>query len=139
MLAEFKMTRRVQFVDTDTAGVMHFSNYLRWMEEIEHAWFRSLGMSVIQPHAVGTVSWPRITASCEYFAPARFEDMLELHLELMTLSDKSMTYEVTFYKDGAKTARGRMKAVCCRTFEGGRFESIAIPPDIREKMLKSSK
>lgn len=137
MLAEFKMTRRVQFVDTDTAGVMHFSNYLRWMEEIEHAWFRSLGMSVIQPHAVGTVSWPRIMVSCEYFAPARFEDVLELHLELMSLSHKSITYEVTFYKDGIKAARGRMKAVCCRTFEGGRFESIAIPADIRERMLKS--
>lgn len=134
MLAEFKLTRRVQFAETDTAGVMHFSNYFRWMEEVEHAWFRSIGMSVMQPHSLGMVSWPRITVSCEYFAPARFEDNLEMHLELVTLSEKSMTYEVTFYKEGQKTARGRTKAVCCRTLEGGRFESIPVPPDIRAKM-----
>ena len=134
MLAEFRLTRRVQFAETDTAGVMHFSNYFRWMEEVEHAWFRSLGMSVVQPHAVGTVSWPRITVSCEYFAPLRFENEVELHLQMMTLSDKSMTYEVLFYLAGQKVARGRAKAVCCRTFEGGRFESIPIPSDIRAKM-----
>lgn len=138
MLAEFKLTRRVNFAETDTAGVMHYSNYFRWMEEAEHAWFRSIGMSVVQPHALGTVSWPRITVSCEYFAPVRFEDVVEMHFELLTLSDKSMTYEVTFHKDGKKTARGRAKAVCCRTFEGGRFESIAIPPDLRAKMEKGA-
>lgn len=134
MPVEFKISRRVQFAETDTAGVMHFSNYFRWMEEVEHAWFRSLGMSVIQPHEVGTVSWPRVTVSCEYFAPVRFEDIVELHLQLMTLGEKSLTYEVLFHKDGQKTARGRAKAVCCRTFEDGRFESITIPPDIRARM-----
>ncbi len=134
MLAEFRTTRRVQFAETDTAGVMHFSNYFRWMEEVEHAWFRSLGMSVIQPHALGTVSWPRITVSCEYLAPLRFEDEVELHFQLVSLSEKSMTHEVLFYLAGKRVARGRAKAVCCRTFEGGKFESIPIPPDIRAKM-----
>lgn len=131
---EIKLSRRVQFAETDTAGVMHFSNYFRWMEEIEHEWMRSIGMSVIQPHALGTVSWPRVTVSCEYFAPVRFEDVVEMRLEVMSLGDKSLTYEVTFWKDGQKTARGRTKAVCCRTFEGGKFESISIPPDIRARM-----
>ncbi|RIK65732.1 MAG: hypothetical protein DCC65_12050 [Planctomycetota bacterium] len=131
---EFKILRRVQFAETDTAGVMHFSNYFRWMEEVEHEWMRSLGMSVIQPHAVGTVSWPRVTVSCEYFAPVRFEDVVELRLEVMTIGDKSLTYEVTFWKDGQKTARGRAKAVCCRTFDGGKFESITIPADVRARL-----
>lgn len=131
---EFKILRRVQFAETDSAGVMHFSNYFRWMEEVEHEWMRSLGMSVIQPHAVGTVSWPRVTVSCEYFAPVRFEDVVELQLEVMTIGDKSLTYEVTFWKDGQKTARGRAKAVCCRTFDGGKFESITIPADVRARL-----
>lgn len=134
MLAEFRTTRHVQFAETDTAGVMHFSNYFRWMEEVEHAWFRSLGMCVIQPHALGTVSWPRITVSCEYLAPLRFEDEVLLHFQLVSLSEKSMTHEVLFYLNGKRVARGRAKAVCCRTFEGGKFESIPIPPDIRAKM-----
>lgn len=133
MAAEFKMTRRVTFAETDLAGVMHFSNYYRWMEEIEHAWFRSLGMSVVQDQGGVTYSWPRVITSCEYFAPARFEDELELHLVISGLSDKSMTYEVTFSRGADKVARARTKAVCC-VMKDGQFTSTPIPAFIREKL-----
>ncbi|HKQ48168.1 MAG TPA: thioesterase family protein [Phycisphaerae bacterium] len=134
MPAEFKMLRLVTFAETDMAGVMHFSNYFRWMEEIEHAFFRSVGMSVVQNHAEDTISWPRVHVSCEYFAPARFEDEIEMKFEIVSLSDKSMTYEVTFWNKGQRIARGRTKAVCCRMSAGGVFESTMIPPKIREKL-----
>ena len=44
---EFKITRRVEFSDTDMEGIMHYSNYFRFMETAEHAFFRSLGYSVV--------------------------------------------------------------------------------------------
>jgi len=116
------------------AAVMHFSNYFRWMEEIEHAFFRSVGMSVVQDHGEATISWPRVHVSCEYFAPARFEDEIEMRLEIMSLSEKSLTYEVTFWKEGGRLARGRTKAVCCRMSAGGVFESTVIPSEIRTKL-----
>ena len=134
MPAEYSMTRRVTFAETDLAGVMHFSNYFRWMEEIEHAYFRSVGMSVVQDHAEDTISWPRVHVSCEYFAPARFEDEIEMQFEIVSLSDKSLTYEVIFSKAGQRMARGRTKAVCCRMSAGGVFESVAIPSTTREKL-----
>lgn len=134
MPAEYAIKRSVTFAETDLAGVMHFSNYFRWMEEVEHAWMRSLGMSVVQPHGGDTISWPRVHVSCEYFAPARFEDEFELKLQVTDLSEKSMTYEVLFFRDGQRIARGRAKAVCCRMRDGGRFESIAIPPDVRKNL-----
>jgi len=133
MAAEFKMTRRVTFAETDLAGVMHFSNYYRWMEEIEHAWLRSLGMSVVEDKGGVTYSWPRVITSCEYFAPARFEDELELHLIISGLSEKSMTYEVIFSRGADKIARARTKAVCC-TMKDGQFTSTPIPAFIREKL-----
>ena len=46
MLPEFSLTRRVQFSETDMAGIMHFSNFFKMMEEVEHAFFRSVGLSV---------------------------------------------------------------------------------------------
>jgi acyl-CoA thioester hydrolase len=137
MPAEFKMPRRVTFAETDMAGVMHFSNYFRWMEEIEHAFFRSAGMSVVQEHGEETISWPRVHVSCEYFAPARFEDEIDMRLEIVSLGEKSLTYEVIFTKNGQRLARGRTKAVCCRMSAGGVFESTAIPPTIREKLEQS--
>ena len=36
---EYRLTRRVQFYETDMAGIVHFSNYFRMMEEVEHHFF----------------------------------------------------------------------------------------------------
>ena len=46
---EFKIVREVEFSDTDMAGIMHFSNFFRFMEAAEHAFFRSLGLSIHTP------------------------------------------------------------------------------------------
>jgi len=134
MSRTFTITRRVQFAETDMAGVMHFSNYFRWMEEVEHAYFRSLGMSVVQERDGAMISWPRVRVSCEYFGPLRFEDEVELRFVITDLSEKSMTFEVEFFRDGKRTARGRAKAVCCQ-MKDGRFSSIAIPDWLRGNMV----
>lgn len=132
MPTEFTITRRVQFAETDMAGVMHFANYFRWMEEVEHAFFRSLGMHVIQQHEGETVSWPRVHVSCEYFGPVRFEDEVEVRLIVTDISTKSVTYEAVFSHDGERKARGRVKMVCCR-MKDTTFESISIPEFIRTR------
>jgi acyl-CoA thioester hydrolase len=133
MPVSFVIKRHVTFAETDVAGVMHFSNYYRWMEEVEHAFFRSVGMSVIQDVDGVMVSWPRVITSCEYFAPLRFEDEIDLELTITDLTEKAMTYEVLFVKDGRRLARGRTKAVCCE-LRDGQFRSIAIPPSVRAKL-----
>lgn len=115
------------------AGVMHFSNYFRWMEEVEHAFLRSVGMSVVYKHNGEEISWPRVHVSCEYLAPLYFEDEIEIHMNITDIREKSLTYEASFLKNGQRTARGRIKMVCCR-WKDNRFESIAIPNDIRVRI-----
>ena len=46
MAYEFKLTRHVDFAETDMAGIMHFSNFFRFMEATETAFFRSLSLSI---------------------------------------------------------------------------------------------
>lgn len=133
MLKEFSITRRVQFAETDMAGVMHFSNYFRWMEEVEHAFFRSLDMSIVQAHDGGTISFPRVRVACEYSAPAHFEDVIEVKLLITDISEKSISWEAEFVREGKRIARGRVKMVCCR-MDGNTFSSISIPDFIRGKL-----
>ena len=47
---EFKVQRRVEFSETDMAGIMHYSNFFRFMETAEHAFYRDLGHSVVMTH-----------------------------------------------------------------------------------------
>src|ERR1700712_3585696 len=97
-MPDFSIVHRVQFSETDAAGVVHFANYFRWMEIVEHAFFRSLGLSVMMSHESLEIGWPRISCGCEFFAPARFEDELTLELRVIKVGGKSLTYEVDFMK-----------------------------------------
>ena len=40
MACEHRLQRRVEFSETDAAGIVHFSNFFRYMEGAEHAFLR---------------------------------------------------------------------------------------------------
>ncbi|HZL34357.1 MAG TPA: thioesterase family protein [Tepidisphaeraceae bacterium] len=133
MPTEFSINRRVQFSETDMAGIVHFASFFRWMEEVEHAFFRSRGLSVVMEYEGRHIGWPRVSAACEYFGPLRFEDELELRLRVTKIGDKSFNYEVDFLLAGRRVALGKLTAVCCEV-AGGAMKSIPIPPSLREKL-----
>lgn len=134
MPAEFSITRRIQFAETDMAGVLHFSNYFRLMEELEHAFWRSLGLTVFFRDSEPNLSWPRVAASCEYHAPLRFEDEVELKLIVTKVGAKSIEYHVEFLRERKRCAVGKITAVCCLTGPHGEFSATAIPEDIRRRL-----
>jgi YbgC/YbaW family acyl-CoA thioester hydrolase len=131
----FSVIHRVQFSETDMAGIVHFSNYLRMMEEVEHAYFRSIGLSVSMQHDDIHVGWPRVAAACEYFEPVKFEDEIEMRLRVTRVGGKSFSYEVDFMVRGTRAALGKITSVCC-AIEAGELRAISIPPAIREKLTK---
>ena len=133
MPAHFSIKRRIRFSETDLAGVVHFSNYFRMMEEVEHAFFRSLGLSIVMTHEALEIGWPRVAASCEYFGPLKFEDEVELIMRVTKVGEKSFNYEVEFQWEGRKVALGKMTSVCCEMLDSG-MRSIPIPPGIRKKL-----
>ena len=85
MKKPFITSHRVEFRDTDAAGIMHFSTFLTYMEESEHEFLRSLGLSVMPGEMDGIhVSWPRVSVNCEYKAPLHFEETFEVHVSIAT-------------------------------------------------------
>jgi acyl-CoA thioester hydrolase len=134
MPAEYSIKRRIAFAETDLAGVVHFSNYFRMMEEVEHAFFRSLGLSVVMTHEALEIGWPRVSASCEYLGPLRFEDEVELKMRVTKVGEKSFNYEVDFWWEGRKVAVGKMTSVCCEMLDAG-MRAMVIPPGIRRKLM----
>ena len=136
---EFKMTRCVEFADTDLAGIVHFANFFRYMEQAEHAFYRALGFSVHQRTESGVIGWPRVQASCEFRHPVRFEDRIEVHLLVHEKKPKSISYLFVFRKLGdaeaQEVARGSMTVVCAsKPHDGTTLKAIAIPPQIAAKL-----
>lgn len=131
---EFKLIRRIEFAETDMAGIVHFANFFRMMESTEHAFFRSLGFSIHGHEAGTTTGWPRVSASCDYRAPLRFEEEVEIHLIVAEVRSRSIRYEFIFRKviDGTEVARGRIAAVCATVDKTtGKLVPVPIPECIR--------
>ena len=134
---EFKMTRLVEFAETDMAGIMHFANYFRYMEAVEHAFFRSLGLSVHESTAEGMMGFARVHASCDYLAPLRYQDEVEVHLLVTKKRTKSISYEAIFRKlnDSSEIARGRWTVVCVAKDRGEtQMNSVAFPEEVNSKI-----
>ena len=123
----FQTQRRVEFRDTDAAGIVHFSAFFVYMEQAEHEMLRSLGLSVVSRDDEGEISWPRISATCEFRNPARFEDLLDIEVALEKLGSRCVEYAFRFTRDGVDIARGSLTTVCCRIRPGQAPQSIAIP------------
>lgn len=88
----FRYRRLVEFADTDLAGLMHFSNFFRFVECAEHAFFRSLGFRVHTAGGAEHEGWPRLEVTCKYFKPARFEETLEVCLRIEEIRTSSLRY-----------------------------------------------
>lgn len=134
MSEPFRTTRRVEFRDTDAAGIVHFSAFLFYMESVEHELLRHLGLSVLWADAAGPMSWPRVSVSCDYTGAVRFEDVLDIAARVGRLGEKSVTYEFEFTCGGRKIATGRSVAVCCRMHPGRAPESVPIPAAIADRL-----
>jgi acyl-CoA thioester hydrolase len=127
---EFTITRRVEFSETDMAGIVHFSNFCRYMEHAEHAFFRSLDRSIVDP-ALG-IGWPRVHMSCDFKKPLRFEDEVEIQLRVSAKTSKSISYQFRFRVADAEAARGTLTVVCVRRNEAGEMKAASIPPEIAD-------
>jgi len=131
MAYEFSLTRRVEFSETDMAGIVHFSNYLRYMEAAEHAFFRQLGFSVASPDGQEDLGLPRVHVACDYLAPLRFEDEFEVTLLVEKRSTRSISYRFGLRRlqptPQVEVARGRIVVVCVRRQANGTFQAVALP------------
>jgi YbgC/YbaW family acyl-CoA thioester hydrolase len=142
----FSVTRQVEFYETDLAGLMHFSNFFRWMEATEMAFYRSLGLSAVGLDPDRPTGLPRVHASCDYKRPLRFEDRVEVRLGVLKIQSKSVTYAFAFYKLGSATgpsereeevARGQVTAVSVARSADGKLSAVALPAALVEKLQRA--
>lgn len=78
-MAEFFYERKVNYYETDQMGIVHHSNYIRWMEEARIELLGELGMPYDKMEEAG-VMIPVLSASCEYRQAFRFGDTFRIQV-----------------------------------------------------------
>jgi len=135
MASSFETTRRVEFCETDMAGIVHFSNFYRWMEQAEHEFFRSLDLTIVNHrHDGSTLGWPRVSAQCRFLSPACYNDIVNARLTVQRIGTKSLTFDIDFSVGDRAVAKGTVKTVCCIIEPGHSLRSIAIPQEYTSRL-----
>jgi acyl-CoA thioester hydrolase len=129
---EFRYSRRVQFAETDLAGIVHFSWMFRYMEEAEHALWRAAGLSVVERG--GDIGWPRVAAAFEFRNPLHFEDEFDVLVRLKEAGRRALHYEHTIVRGDTVIGSGTMTAVCIRHAAGEPMQVAELPVHILEKL-----
>ena len=128
MSSEFRYQRRVQFHETDMAGLVHFSCFFQYVEEAEHAMWRAAGLS-IAPRASG-VGFPRVAASLDFRHPLRFEDEFEVALRIAAITNKTIRYGCTMTREGECIAEGTMTVIAVTRGADGTITAVPLPAEV---------
>lgn len=118
--------RRVQWIDTDAAGIWHHSVIIRWVEEAEAELHRRLG--IIEETFGAT---PRVRTEFDFGAVLRFDDLVEITLTVEAMGETSITYAVEARSDAGPVVEGRMIAVLIDRDSG---RKLAWPESLRQAL-----
>ena len=128
----FTYDRRVQFAETDLAGLVHFSWMFRYMEEAEHALWRAAGLSIAD--RANDLAWPRGAAAFDFRHPLRFEEEFEVRIRIAEARTRTLEYECAIHRGDRVIATGRMTAICARRQPDGTMKAAEIPDEILTRL-----
>jgi acyl-CoA thioester hydrolase len=123
----FKHSFHIRWVDTDTAQVMHYSNYFRYFEACEEEFYRSLGLDfkkIFEKYGIGL---PRVEAHCIYKAPSKYGDEVEVELTAEEIAEKTIKYAFqVFLAEGHKLAADGYLKIIAVNHE---WKAVQIPSE----------
>ena len=133
-ISECRIRRRIQFYEVDSASIVHFSWFYRYMEEAEYALWRSTGLKLAPSMEL---AWPRVAAAFEFKRPLRFGDEADVLIQVASIGRTSIGYRCVISLDGETCAIGSMTVVCA-SGPPGAVRPTRVPDFIRERLAVAS-
>ncbi len=118
----------VYYEDTDLSGFVYHANYLRFMERGRTECLRLAGAALAALDAPEPTAWAILSADVQFRRPARLDDIVEVHTQLLAISGARMTVRQQILLDGALLVEGRIEA-CIITLTG---RPRRIPDAVRQ-------
>lgn len=88
--------RTAHYHETDQMGIVHHSNYVKWLEEARVYLMNKAGVPYSLMEAEGVLS-PVLGVSVEYKRPVLFEETIYIHVEIVEYSGVrfNVSYRIT--------------------------------------------
>jgi YbgC/YbaW family acyl-CoA thioester hydrolase len=127
--ARISLRRRIEWMDTDAAGIYHWTTAFRLAEAAEAALHSALGFA---DRTFGAT--PRVRVQAEFKRALRFNDAVDVTLAVTAVGRTSVRYDLTIVHDGALAVEGEIVS-CFVDRTTGR--AIPWPDDIRAPLLSA--
>ena len=127
---EFKHEIKIYYEDTDSGGVVYYSNYLNFLERARTEMIQSVGLS--NKKLLEEYKTLIIVKSCniEYVSPAKLEDKIQIYSSIESFSKASFVVIQNIKRDDNLIAKAKLKLVTVNQ-EG---KPIKIPFVLKENL-----
>jgi acyl-CoA thioester hydrolase len=129
--APFSFPVRVYYEDTDTAGVVYYANYLRYLERGRTEWLRTLGVEQFGLARQAGLLFAVRSLAIEYLKPARLDDLLAVLTEPTSLGRAQVTLVQRIERDGETLVEATVRVAC---LDAKKMRPTALPAELRKKM-----
>ena len=134
-MEEFIWPIRVYYEDTDSAGVVYYANYLRFLERARTEWLRTLGVEQDALAQQERLIFAVRSLQLDYLKPAKFNDLLHVTVTISKAGKASVTFDQAIrhaYGEQSLLCTGRVKVAC---ISADTFQPHAIPEKIGREIL----
>jgi len=130
---------RVYYEDTDSAAVVYYANYLKFMERARTEWLRARGHEQDVLAARHGVLFAVRSIAVDFLKPARFNDLLHVSVAVARVGRASLVFEqrvrrVTEGRVDTLLASGLAKIVCLDTRS---FKPASIPSNLKKDLASA--
>lgn len=123
----FTFRRKVKYYETDRMGIVHHSNYVRWLEEARIDLLEQAGLPYSRMEAEGILI-PVLGVSCKYQHPARFDETVCIESQITVYN--GLRFSVAYTVKNAET-----RVLCCT----GSSEHCFTTPELRPVRLSRAR
>ena len=141
-VAPFSVTFPVRFADVDHAGIVYYPRFYHYFHVAFEEFFRQrMGsgayLDLISRRRIG---FPAVRTECDYRAPLRFGDMVQVDVQIERLGGKSVRFRYrAFRAEGSRGPAGEVVAdglVICAVTDLAQFRAVEVPDDLRQLFLE---
>lgn len=114
---------KAQYYETDQMGIIHHSNYIRWMEEARMSFLSQVGFPMEKIEAMGIVS-PVVDVSCQYKKSCRLNEVIGVHITVKEYNSIKLVFKYEMYEKESKELRAVGISTHCFTDKQGHILSL---------------
>lgn len=129
-----KYQHKVHYYETDKMGIVHHSNYIKWMEEARIDFLEQIGWDFDKLEASGIVS-PVLSIDCKYRMSTVFPDLIDIDVWVESFKGFKLKIGYAMERDGVLVCEGSSEH--CFMDTNGRLINVKREnPELYEAMMK---